>query len=210
MIRLDLKPIIVSVLRGRNDRVRLAEVVLAVSILNNDGYASERFIHVEGRNREYNRIKTWNWQKLLEVFDPPAGSTMSHFAKTRNELEVLLAGPGLRDTGKMHLVECVLGDFAAPRALRAVSLFARRSHGQGTDYSHLFSFVASCLDCKSQQRSFRSSMTGCQTLAANQKRNIGRKCISGRFTERLACQKIVVTVRCCSRSSIHPLCSPSR
>lgn len=87
-------------------------------MLNNDGYVVERLIH--GRHREYNNIKNWNWQKLLDLFDPPAGTTKSHRTTTRSELEALLAGPELRDGSKLHFVECILGDFDAPRALRAV------------------------------------------------------------------------------------------
>lgn len=97
MIRQGVKPIIV--------------------ILNNDGYVVERLIH--GRGREYNNIKNWNWQKLLEVFDPPAGSYQSFKTNNRQELEDLLVSPELQDTSKLTLVECILGDFDAPRALRA-------------------------------------------------------------------------------------------
>lgn len=72
------------------------------SILNNDGYVVERLIH--GRGREYNNIKNWNWQKILEVFDPPANSYQSFKTRNRQELEDLLVGPELKDTSKITLV----------------------------------------------------------------------------------------------------------
>ena len=72
-------------------------------------------------NSAYNDIKAWNWQKLLDVFDPPAGSYASHKATTRRELEDLLNGPLLKDESRIHLVECVLGRLDIPRALSAVS-----------------------------------------------------------------------------------------
>lgn len=97
MIRQGLKPIIV--------------------ILNNNGYVVERLIH--GKDREYNNIKSWNWQKLLDVFDPPAGSYASYKTTNRQELEDLLADEDFAKADKLQLVECLLGDFDAPRALRA-------------------------------------------------------------------------------------------
>jgi len=97
MIRQGLKPIIV--------------------VLNNDGYVVERLIH--GKYRDYNNIKPWNWQKLLDVFDPPAGSFASYKTTNRQELENLLVNEEFAKADKLQLVECLLGRFDAPRALRA-------------------------------------------------------------------------------------------
>lgn len=97
MIRCGLKPIIV--------------------VLNNNGYVVERYIH--GVGRKYNDIKQWNWQKLLDAFDPPEGSYASHKCSTRHELEELLKDEEFGRAEKLVLVECILGDMDAPRALRA-------------------------------------------------------------------------------------------
>lgn len=70
------------------------------SILNNDGYVVERLIH--GKDREYNNIKSWNWQKLLDVFDPPAGSYASYRTTNRQELEDLLADPEFAKADKLQ------------------------------------------------------------------------------------------------------------
>jgi TPP-dependent 2-oxoacid decarboxylase len=56
---------------------------------------------IHGADREYNNIKDWNWQKLLEVFSPAAGSHQSFKTRNRKELEDLLARPELRDTNKL-------------------------------------------------------------------------------------------------------------
>lgn len=114
MIRHGLKPIIV--------------------ILNNNGYVVERLIH--GKDRKYNDIQPWRWQQLLDLFSPEPGTSQSYCTRNRAELEALLANEEFQRADKIQcvsppqqflmltfaicrLVECMLGDFDAPRALRA-------------------------------------------------------------------------------------------
>jgi TPP-dependent 2-oxoacid decarboxylase len=59
----------------------------------------------------------------MQVFDPPEGSYGCYKTSTRAELEELLNSDLLRDSSKLHFIECILGNFDAPRALLAVSLY---------------------------------------------------------------------------------------
>ncbi|GAA98499.1 uncharacterized protein L969DRAFT_76081 [Mixia osmundae IAM 14324] len=87
-----------------------------IFVLNNDGYAIERFIH--GMEAKYNDIQGWQWQKLLELFGPKAGKTTSVRVSTRTELEALIADASFATLEQTRLVEVILPKCDAPRALR--------------------------------------------------------------------------------------------
>lgn len=105
MIRHGLKPIIV--------------------VLNNDGYVIERLIH--GKERVYNDISSWKWQKLLELFNANGqNQTKSWLANTRGELEEILNNAEFKKADRIQLLEVKMDRLDAPRALQLQAELVRR------------------------------------------------------------------------------------
>jgi pyruvate decarboxylase len=97
MIRVGVKPIIV--------------------VLDNEGYAIERFIH--GMKRGYNDIAPWKWTSILSLFaSPQSPPYQSYSCDTRAELEALLKNPDFAKADKIQLVAVKLPKEDAPRALK--------------------------------------------------------------------------------------------
>lgn len=96
MIRTGVKPIIV--------------------ILNNDGYAIERFVH--GMTRKYNDIQPWKWIAILDLFNPENTTpTATYLVETRKEFLDLLKNPEFRKADRIQLVEVKLGREDGPDML---------------------------------------------------------------------------------------------
>ncbi|KDE07528.1 hypothetical protein MVLG_02199 [Microbotryum lychnidis-dioicae p1A1 Lamole] len=95
MLRHDLKPIII--------------------LLDNDGYVIERKIH--GENRVYNDIATWKWQEMLSFFNGNNIPTRSYLAKTRGELESILADDQFAKADVFQLLQVKMDRQDAPAAL---------------------------------------------------------------------------------------------
>ncbi|GAA6014248.1 hypothetical protein JCM10207_006146 [Rhodosporidiobolus poonsookiae] len=95
-------------------RHRLTPIIV---VLNNDGYVIERQIH--GETAGYNDISAWKWQSLLDLFnayEQPV-PTKSWLAKTRGELETILADADFRKADKIQLLEVKMERMDAPEAL---------------------------------------------------------------------------------------------
>ncbi|KAJ6559257.1 pyruvate decarboxylase [Mycena vulgaris] len=87
-----------------------------IFVLNNSGYTIERFLH--GKERKYNDISNWNWTGLLGVLGDATGTlSQSYTVKTKDELEALLGTASFADAGKIQLVEVMMPQYDAPRAL---------------------------------------------------------------------------------------------
>ncbi|KAM5533631.1 hypothetical protein V8D89_012744 [Ganoderma adspersum] len=97
MIRSQLKPIIF--------------------VLNNSGYTIERYLH--GMDRKYNDISNWKWTQLLETFGGEEGKTAkSYRVSTKQELSSLLDDATFANAEVIQLVELVMPQKDAPRALK--------------------------------------------------------------------------------------------
>lgn len=77
----------------------------------------ERKIH--GENAGYNDIATWKWSQLLDTFNGYAEPkpTKSLLAKTRGELEAILADPAFGKAEQIQLLEVIMDRQDAPEAL---------------------------------------------------------------------------------------------
>jgi pyruvate decarboxylase len=97
MIRHDLKPIIF--------------------LLNNSGYTIERYLH--GKERKYNDIMNWKWTSLLTTLGDADGTlSKSYTVNTRAELDELLEQAEFSSAEKIQLVEVMMPQLDAPRALQ--------------------------------------------------------------------------------------------
>ncbi|SCV71113.1 BQ2448_2701 [Microbotryum intermedium] len=84
-------------------------------LLDNDGYVIERKIH--GENRVYNDIATWKWQEMLSFFNGNNIPTRTYLAKTRGELESILADDQFAKADVFQLLQVKLDHQDAPAAL---------------------------------------------------------------------------------------------
>ncbi|KAI0670914.1 pyruvate decarboxylase [Trametes maxima] len=88
-----------------------------IFVLNNSGYTIERYLH--GMHRKYNDISNWRWTKLLETFGAEEGkSAKSYTVRTKDELSALLDDPTFAKADVIQLVELIMPQHDAPRALK--------------------------------------------------------------------------------------------
>ena len=132
MIRSQLKPIIF--------------------VLNNSGYTIERYLH--GMNRKYNDISNWytaqcslsrrscltlvcrRWTKLLETFGAEEGkNAKSYRVTTKQELSNLLDDETFAKAEVIQLVELVMPQKDAPRALKVQAELSGRTNRYTADGS---------------------------------------------------------------------------
>ncbi|OMP88778.1 putative pyruvate decarboxylase C13A11.06 [Diplodia seriata] len=71
--------------------VKLGLKNVLILVINNDGYTIERAIH--GPEEVYNDIAPWNWQLMLSFFGDKCGRERSREARTKRDLEDILALP---------------------------------------------------------------------------------------------------------------------
>jgi len=82
--------------------------------INNKGYTIEKYIH--GRDKEYNNLQDWRYGKLLEVFG--ATNPRSFRVATKDELTKLLGDKEFSAANEIQLVELMMEEMDAPRALK--------------------------------------------------------------------------------------------
>ena len=104
-------------------------------MLNNKGYTIERYLH--GKTRKYNDIVNWcvlfiytrahadlrgyrrKWTQLLSTLGGEEGVTcQSYTVHNKVELDKLLNDETFAKAEKMQLVEVIMDQFDAPRALK--------------------------------------------------------------------------------------------
>ncbi|KAF1958250.1 pyruvate decarboxylase-like protein [Byssothecium circinans] len=83
-----------------------AGLKIVLFVINNEGYTVERLIW--GAREAYNDIVSTDYSHLLPLFKHPSPSTSYHFAKTKTELDAVLAKPEIRDPMHLQLVEIVV------------------------------------------------------------------------------------------------------
>ncbi|KAG5926532.1 hypothetical protein E4U42_003182 [Claviceps africana] len=89
-----------------------------VVLINNDGYAIERFIH--GRKQKYNDVARWRYLEAPGFFGAPR-DTFTASAGTWAELKAVLDHDKVHDTKGLSMVEVVMEREDAPRGqLRGV------------------------------------------------------------------------------------------
>ncbi|KAG5951859.1 hypothetical protein E4U53_002104 [Claviceps sorghi] len=89
-----------------------------IVLINNDGYAIERFIH--GRKQAYNDVARWRYLEAPGFFGAPRG-TFTASARTWAELRAVLDHDAVRNTRGLSMVEVVMEREDAPRGqLRGV------------------------------------------------------------------------------------------
>jgi pyruvate decarboxylase len=123
-------------------RMKLNPIVF---VLNNKGYTIERFLH--GKTRKYNDITNWyvfpvfpphpslihvahrKYTQLLSTFGGEEGVTcQSHTVNNKAELEKLLSDTAFQSPDKMHLVEVMMDQFDAPRALKETAELSSKTN----------------------------------------------------------------------------------
>ncbi|KAI0369373.1 pyruvate decarboxylase [Pilatotrama ljubarskyi] len=88
-----------------------------IFLLNNSGYTIERYLH--GMERKYNDITNWCWTKLLDTLGGEEGKTCkSYTVRTKQELSDLLDDPAFAKADVIQLVELIMPQKDAPRALK--------------------------------------------------------------------------------------------
>jgi len=88
-----------------------------IFVLNNKGYTIERYLH--GKTRKYNDITNWKWTKLLDTLGGEEGvNVQSYTVNNKAELDKLLDDETFAKADKMQLVEVMMDQFDAPRALQ--------------------------------------------------------------------------------------------
>ncbi|KAI0688327.1 pyruvate decarboxylase [Cytidiella melzeri] len=110
MMRMELKPIIF--------------------LLNNSGYTIERYLH--GEKRKYNDIVNWNWTALLSTLGGIEGkSCQSYTVKNKTELSSLLDNTEFAKADKIQLVEMLMPQHDAPRALKVQAELSGKTNKYG-------------------------------------------------------------------------------
>ncbi|EMD33924.1 hypothetical protein CERSUDRAFT_107720 [Gelatoporia subvermispora B] len=98
-----------------------------IFLLNNSGYTIERYIH--GMKRKYNDITNWKWTHLLNTLGGEEGKTcQSYTVNNRDELSRLLDDATFASTGKIQLVEVMMPQEDAPRALKVQTELTGKSN----------------------------------------------------------------------------------
>ncbi|KAI0631964.1 pyruvate decarboxylase [Trametes polyzona] len=88
-----------------------------IFVLNNSGYTIERYLH--GMHRKYNDISNWKWTKLLDTLGGEEGKNCkSYTVRTKQELSALLDDPAFARADTIQLVELIMEQHDAPRALK--------------------------------------------------------------------------------------------
>ncbi|KAI0770183.1 pyruvate decarboxylase [Fomes fomentarius] len=88
-----------------------------IFVLNNSGYTIERYLH--GKTRKYNDISNWKWTQLLETLGGEEGKTVkSYTVRTKQELSNLLDDATFAKAEVIQLVELIMEQHDAPRALK--------------------------------------------------------------------------------------------
>ncbi|EIN12769.1 pyruvate decarboxylase [Punctularia strigosozonata HHB-11173 SS5] len=88
-----------------------------IFLLNNSGYTIERYLH--GKYRKYNDIVNWKWTKLLDTLGGEDGKTAkSYTVHNKQELNALLTNPEFAAASLPQLVEVMMPQHDAPRALK--------------------------------------------------------------------------------------------
>ncbi|CAI6333074.1 unnamed protein product [Periconia digitata] len=88
---------------GTMIKARLSPIIF---VINNEGYTIERLIW--GAREEYNDIVPTAYDHLLPLFKHPSPGDSYHFAKTKTELQAVLAKPQLKHPQHLQLVEIVV------------------------------------------------------------------------------------------------------
>ncbi|KKY20279.1 putative benzoate 4-monooxygenase cytochrome p450 [Diplodia seriata] len=95
-------------------------------VINNDGYTIERAIH--GPEEVYNDIARWDWQLMLSFFGDNCGRERSREARTKRDLEDILALPQYTSPDSIQVLEVHMGKMDVPRLLKEyVELVAART-----------------------------------------------------------------------------------
>ncbi|EJF63216.1 pyruvate decarboxylase [Dichomitus squalens LYAD-421 SS1] len=98
-----------------------------IFVLNNSGYTIERYLH--GMDRKYNDINNWRWTKLLETFGGEEGKTVkSYQVRTKQELSDLLDDQTFDSAEVIQLVEMIMPQKDAPRALKVQAELSGKSN----------------------------------------------------------------------------------
>jgi pyruvate decarboxylase len=115
-----------------------------VFVLNNKGYTIERYLH--GKTRKYNDIVNWcvwiisrrhhrtynlyrKYTHLLSTFGGEEGVTcQSYTVHNKEELEKLLNDEAFQKADKAQLVEVMMDQFDAPRALKVQAELSGKSN----------------------------------------------------------------------------------
>jgi pyruvate decarboxylase len=99
-------------------------------LINNKGYTIERLLH--GRTRKYNDVINWKWTQLLSTLGGEEGvTTQSYTVNTKAELEQLLSTDSFSRADKCQLVEVMMDQFDAPRALIVQAELAAKANKYG-------------------------------------------------------------------------------
>ncbi|KAF2708933.1 pyruvate decarboxylase-like protein [Pleomassaria siparia CBS 279.74] len=79
---------------------------IVIFVINNEGYTVERLIW--GAQQPYNDIVPTDYSHLLPLYRHPSPDESFHLAKTKSELEAILAKPELKTPPCLQLVEVVV------------------------------------------------------------------------------------------------------
>ncbi|KAF2199104.1 pyruvate decarboxylase [Delitschia confertaspora ATCC 74209] len=88
-----------------------------IFIINNAGYTIERMIW--GAREKYNDIVPTRYSHLLPLFFHPSPEKSFHYAKTKDDLEKVLASPALKSPEHLQLIEMVMDKCDTPWKLGA-------------------------------------------------------------------------------------------
>ena len=77
-----------------------------IFVINNDGYTVERMIW--GAKRAYNDIVPTDYSHLLPLFKHPSAEKSYHLAKSKKDLEAILASKDITEPQSLQLVEVLV------------------------------------------------------------------------------------------------------
>ncbi|KAI0927356.1 hypothetical protein AcV5_007910 [Taiwanofungus camphoratus] len=98
-----------------------------IFVLNNKGYTIERYLH--GMTRKYNDISNWKWTHLLDTLGGEEGKTCQSYRVTgKDELSTLFDDPTFAAADKIQLVEIMMEQRDAPRALKSQAELSGKSN----------------------------------------------------------------------------------
>lgn len=93
---------------------------VTIFLINNDGYAIERFIH--GRKQGYNDVAPWRYLEAPSFFGASKETTYTARAQTWDELRNVMEGDGLNKSQGVSMVEIILEREDAPKGQLQVVL----------------------------------------------------------------------------------------